>query len=452
MGYNFRYEVNRMSSKYLLKTYGCQMNSNDSERLAGMLENMGYEKTDSENEADIIIFNTCCVRETAENKVIGHLGELKRLKQKKPDLIIGVCGCMVQQADMADKLKTRLSHIDLLFGTHNIHNLPELIYQVRESGSTIIEVWSEQADIVEEIPVKREEGIKAWVTIMYGCNNFCTYCIVPYVRGRERSRAPQSIIEEIQKLASEGYQEITLLGQNVNSYGKDFSEPYDFADLLTDLDKIEGVPRIKYMTSHPKDFSDKLIEVIANSKNVCEYFHLPVQAGSDNILKAMNRGYTKKQYLELIAKIKKAVPNAAISTDLIVGFPGETEAEFQETLDVLSKVNYDLAFTFIYNKRSGTPAADMENQVSDQEKKARIQRLVELQNSITFKRNQSEEGKIHRVLVDGFSKTNKEKLSGRTRTNKIVIFSGTEELIGKVVSVKITEGKPYNLEGEISIE
>ncbi len=441
-----------MSSKYLLKTYGCQMNSNDSERLAGMLENMGYEKTDSENEADIIIFNTCCVRETAENKVIGHLGELKRLKQKKPDLIIGVCGCMVQQADMADKLKTRLSHIDLLFGTHNIHNLPELIYQVRESGSTIIEVWSEQADIVEEIPVKREEGIKAWVTIMYGCNNFCTYCIVPYVRGRERSRAPQSIIEEIQKLASEGYQEITLLGQNVNSYGKDFSEPYDFADLLTDLDKIEGVPRIKYMTSHPKDFSDKLIEVIANSKNVCEYFHLPVQAGSDNILKAMNRGYTKKQYLELIAKIKKAVPNAAISTDLIVGFPGETEAEFQETLDVLSKVNYDLAFTFIYNKRSGTPAADMENQVSDQEKKARIQRLVELQNSITFKRNQSEEGKIHRVLVDGFSKTNKEKLSGRTRTNKIVIFSGTEELIGKVVSVKITEGKPYNLEGEISIE
>ena len=439
-----------MSSKYLLKTYGCQMNSNDSERLAGMLENMGYEKTDSEVEADIIIFNTCCVRETAENKVIGHLGELKRLKQKKPGLIIGVCGCMVQQADMADKLKTRLSHIDLLFGTHNIHNLPELIYQVRESGSTIIEVWSEQADIVEEIPVKREDGIKAWVTIMYGCNNFCTYCIVPYVRGRERSRAPQSIIEEVKKLASEGYQEITLLGQNVNSYGKDFSEPYDFADLLADLDKIEGTPRIKYMTSHPRDFSDKLIEVIANSKNICEYFHLPVQAGSDNILKAMNRGYTKEQYLELIAKIKKAVPDAAISTDLIVGFPGETEEEFQETLDVLSKVNYDLAFTFVYNKRSGTPAADMENQVPDQEKKARIQRLVELQNSITFKRNRNEVGKIHQVLVDGTSKTNKEKLSGRTRTNKIVIFSGSEDLIGKTVPVKITEGKPYNLEGELA--
>ncbi|PKM41806.1 MAG: tRNA (N6-isopentenyl adenosine(37)-C2)-methylthiotransferase MiaB [Firmicutes bacterium HGW-Firmicutes-8] len=435
--------------RYHVSTFGCQMNDRDSEILAGMLERMGYEKTGEMNDSDIILLNTCCVRETAENKVWGRIGELKALKSQNPDLIIGVCGCMPQQPEVGEKIRRRAPHVDIIFGTHNMHQLPKLIDRVRAERKTVVDIWENEVDIVENLPSKRVAGVKASVTIMYGCNNFCTYCIVPFVRGRERSRNFPDIIREVGQLAGEGYKEVMLLGQNVNSYGKELKPPSDFADLLLALDKIDGLARIRYMTSHPRDFTDKLIEVIAESKKVCEQFHLPVQAGGNNVLKRMNRGYTKERYLELAAKIRAKIPWAGITTDLIVGFPGETDEDFAETLDLIQTVRFDAAFTFVYNKRSGTPAAEMPDQIPDEVKKSRIQKLIAVQNSISQEKNLAEVGRTHEVLVEGVNKGEPTLLEGRTRTNKMVLLRGEKDLIGQIVYVNIIESGTWHLDGEL---
>lgn len=438
--------------KHLILTYGCQMNVHDSEILAGMLGQMGYSQTSKEEEADIILINTCTIRDKAEQKVFGKLGALKKLKEEKPNLIVGICGCMSQQEEVAEKIKKSYRHVDLLFGTHNVHQLPEMIKKILFNNERVFEIWEKEGEVVEGLPQQRNEGVSAWVTITYGCNNFCTYCIVPYVRGRERSRKPEDIVEETKRLASEGFKEITLLGQNVNSYGKDFDESYDFADLIKDLDDIEGIERIRYMTSHPRDFTDKLVDVIANSKKVCNHFHLPVQAGSNTVLKKMNRGYTREEYLELVGKIKKSMGHVAITTDLIVGFPGETEEDFQATLDLVSQVKFDSAFTFAYSPRTGTPAAKMEEQVGKKDKSRRLTALIDLQNQISKEINEgSYLGNTFTVLVEGPSKTNPDFLSGRTTTNKLVNFSApsNESLVGQIVKVKIIEAQTWSLLGEV---
>ncbi len=435
--------------RYQIQTFGCQMNERDSEVLAGMLEGMGYEKTADINQADIIILNTCCVRETAENKIWGRIGDLKAIKSRNPDLIIGICGCMTQQKEIGEKIRRRAPHVELIFGTHNIHQLPELVDRVKEGRKTIVDIWETEGDIIENLPSKRVDGVKAYVTIMYGCNNFCAYCIVPYVRGRERSRKPEDIVREVQQLADEGYKEVMLLGQNVNSYGRELSPRTDFADLLLELEAVGGIQRIRYMTSHPRDFTDRLIKVIASSQKVCEHFHLPVQAGGNNVLSKMNRGYTREGYLELVSKIRVLIPNASITTDLIVGFPGETDEDFQETMDLVRQVRFDAAFTFVYNKRSGTPAAEMAGQVPEEVKKARIQELIEVQNAISLEKNLEEVGKTHEVLVEKVNKNDPAKLESRTRTNKLVMFAGDPQLIGRFVNVKIIEAGTWHLDGEV---
>lgn len=437
--------------KHFILTYGCQMNVHDSEILAGMLQQLGYSQAAKEEEADLILINTCTIRDKAEQKVFGKLGVLKKLKVQNPNLIIGICGCMAQQGEVAKKIKANFPYVDLLFGTHNVHQLPEMIKKILQNNERVFEVWEYEGEVVEGLPQHRNEGVSAWVTITYGCNNFCTYCIVPYVRGRERSRKPKDIIEEVKKLASQGFKEITLLGQNVNSYGKDFSGSYDFADLLKDLDELEGIERIRYMTPHPRDFTDKLIDVIANSKKICNHFHLPVQAGSNSVLKKMNRGYTREEYLNLIDKIKSRFDEYSITTDMIVGFPGETEANFLDTLDMVRKVGYDSAFTFAYSPRTGTPAAKMEEQVSKKDKSDRLTRLIELQNQISKEINLTYIGKTQKILVEGPSKTNKDFLSGRTTTNKLVNFPAPvdQQITGKIIDVKITEAHTWSLIGEI---
>lgn len=434
---------------YTLLTFGCQMNERDSEILAGQLHEMKYEPTDDINSADLILLNTCCVRETAENKILGRIGDLKALKSQNPDLIIGICGCMTQQPEVGEKIRRRAPHVDLIFGTYNLHKLPELVARVKEERRTVIDVWETEGDIIENLPSKRIEGVKAYVTITYGCNNFCTYCIVPYVRGRERSREIRDIIDEVAGLGREGFKEVMLLGQNVNSYGKDLDPKKDFAELLLELDNADGIERIRYMTSHPRDFTDKLIEVIAGSEKVCEHFHLPVQAGSNSVLKRMNRGYTREGYMELVEKIRQRIPHASITTDLIVGFPGETDQDFADTMDLLERVRFDSAFTFVYNKRSGTPAADMPDQVPDEVKKARIQQLISVQNRISREKNLLETGKIHDVLVEGVNKNDPEKLEARTRTGKLVLLKGGRELKGQIVRVRITEAGTWHLDGEL---
>lgn len=435
--------------KYLTQTFGCQMNERDSEILAGMLKEMDYSPTENVEEADLILFNTCCVREKAENKVLSRLGELRELKSKNPEMIIGVCGCMTQQENIAEKIRHRAPHVELIFGTHNIHQLPDLIAKILETREPQIAVWTSEGDIVEDLPSQREYPFKALVNITFGCNNFCTYCIVPYVRGRERSREPEHIVKEIEKLVSEGVHEVMLLGQNVNSYGKDFDKPTDFADLLQAINGIENLARARYMTSHPRDFSDKLIEVIKNSSNICEHFHLPIQSGSNNILHKMNRGYTREYYLDLVRKIRQAVPNCSITTDIIVGFPGETEEDFQATISLMKEVRYDAAFSFVYSRRTGTPAATMPNQVADGVKKRRLQELMEVQNQISNEINQQLLGKEVEVLVEGPSKTDPSTLSGKTRTNKTVLFVREEGLEGKLVKVKITQPQTWTLKGEL---
>lgn len=449
-------EVKQISNEYeqktgrkktfRLQTFGCQMNENDSERLAGMLSEMGYMEAPEEKAVDLVIFNTCCVRENAEVKVYGHLGALKKLKSENPGMIIAICGCMMQQPQIVEHIKSKYRHVDLIFGTHNLYMFPQMLNNALISGTTVVDVWTSEGLIAENMPIERKDGIKAWITIMYGCNNFCSYCIVPYVRGRERSRQPDDIVGEISSLGST-FKEITLLGQNVNSYGKDKPEGISFAQLLHRIDKVEDIERVRFMTSHPKDLSDDLIEAIRDCKKVCEHLHLPIQAGSTRILKEMNRKYSKEAYLELVQKVKKAVPGIALTTDIIVGFPGETDEDFDETLDVIEKVRYDSAYTFLYSKRTGTPAAKSLEQVSEEDKKKRFDKLLELQNKISREINEQYMGMDVEVLVEGFSKNNPNKLTGRTRTSKIINFTGPEDLIGRLVNVNIKEIQTWSLEG-----
>lgn len=437
------------SRKYLIVTYGCQMNVHDSEKLAGMLRQMGYIETDTRAEADLILFNTCCVREHAEIKVYGNVGALQALKQDHPNLIIGVCGCMMQQPDISEAIVRKFPFIDVVFGTHNLHHFPELLLQALDSGHAVVEVLDGEAAVVEHIPTHRKSGVSAWLTIMYGCNNFCTYCIVPYVRGRERSRASQHIVEEAAALAQEGYKEITLLGQNVNSYGKDLSSPCLFSDLLRALEGVDGIERVRFMTSHPKDLSEDLIRAMAECSKVCEHLHLPIQSGSNRILQAMNRGYTREDYLGLVKRLRQAVPNIALTTDIIVGFPGETEAEFQETLDMMEHIRYDSAYTFMYSPRTGTPAATLTEQLEESVKKERLARLLEAQTAIGKDINDAYLGKTIEVLVEGPSKNKADILTGRSRTSKPVHFTGDMSLAGSLVFVRINTAHSWTLEGEI---
>ncbi|MFZ5648826.1 MAG: tRNA (N6-isopentenyl adenosine(37)-C2)-methylthiotransferase MiaB [Bacillota bacterium] len=433
---------------YTVLSFGCQMNDSDSEKMSGILEQMGYESTGDIEKADVLLINTCCVRETAENKVYGLLGRLRHVKERNPGLIIGIGGCMTQVEKTAHHIKKRFPYVNLVFGTGNIYRLPEMIEKASAGRDTLVELCQPEG-IEEGLPAKREGGIKAWIPVMYGCNNFCTYCIVPHVRGRERSRRPEDILNEIRQLVEQGFIEVTLLGQNVNSYGKDLGTGFGFGDLITAINGVDGLLRIRFMTSHPRDFTDGLIAAIQNADKVCEHFHIPVQAGSNNVLKKMNRGYDREYYLNLIQKIRKHMPGAAITSDIMVGFPGETEEDFLDTMDLIERVRYDTAYTFVYNKRSGTPAEKMPDQVPDKEKTRRIEMLIKRQNEISLEINEAEAGKVHEVLVEGASKTNPKMMSGRTRTNKLVVFPGAEEATGKTVPVRILRGTLTYLEGEV---
>jgi tRNA-2-methylthio-N6-dimethylallyladenosine synthase len=439
---------NNTPKSYLIINFGCQMNEHDAEIMAGTMEQLGYISTEEREKADIILINTCCVRETAESKVYGLLGRLRKIKEKKPELIIAVGGCMTQQEETALKIKQRFNCVDLIFGTHSLHELPGLIGEVIAKKNRLLVHRREHQGVFEKLPVKRKLGVSAWVPVTYGCNNYCTYCIVPYVRGRERSRRPEDIISDISELALGGYQEVTLLGQNVNSYGKDL-ENIDFAYLLAGVNGIPGINRIRFMTSHPRDFKESLIKAVAGLDNVCEAIHLPVQAGSNRILKAMNRGYTREYYLQLVQAIRNCIPGVALTTDIMVGFPGESEEDFEETLDLMRAVRFDGAFTFIYNVRRGTPAAKMPEQLSEETKASRIKKLLALQNSISIQLNNNEVGRTHEILVDGSSKTVPGLLSGRSRTNKLVMFPASGAKPGDTVRVLVKRGAPTFLEGEI---
>lgn len=441
---------NNMDKKlFCISTYGCQMNEEDSEKLSGMLKSQGYERTENKEEASIIIFNTCCVRENAENKVFGNLGQLKQLKRKNPNLVIAICGCMMQQVGMADKVLKTFPYVDIIFGTHNAHKFPEYLNRVLQEGVQIKEILNKEEGIVEGLPIDRKSDVKAFVTIMYGCNNFCTYCIVPYVRGRERSRKSEDIIKEIKELVAQGYKEITLLGQNVNSYGKGLEEDIDFAKLLRKVNEVEGLERVRFMTSHPKDLSYDVIKAIKECDKLCEQVHLPVQSGSSRILKEMNRHYDREYYLDLVKKIKAEIPDVTLTTDIIIGFPGETEEDFLDTLSLCEEVGYDSAFTFIYSRRNHTPADKMENQIPDDIKHERFNRLVEAINKKVVLKNKEYEGRVVEVLVEGPSKNDETKMTGRTRNGKLVNFAGDESLVGKLVDVKIVRAQPFSLIGEI---
>lgn len=431
----------------LVETYGCQQNVNDSQKYEGMLINMGYTLTTEREKADFILFNTCAVRENAEKKVFGNIGALKHLKAKKPSLIIAVAGCMSQQDDVAKKLKSKYRHVDMVFGTHSMADFPKMLEKVLLEQGRVIDT-SAVDYICENVPTNYDGGCKAFVSIMYGCNNFCTYCIVPYVRGRERSRAMADILNECNRLAENGVKEITLLGQNVNSYGKDLGMVEGFANLLAEVDKIDGIKRIRFMSSHPKDISDKVLTVMANSKNICHQLHLPLQSGSDKMLKEMNRVYNTEKYLSIVNKAKELMPDLAITTDIIVGFPTETEEDFEGTLNMLKEVKYDSIFSFIYSPRTGTPAAKMVPVATEAEIKERFDRLLEVQNDISYELNKKCEGEVQEVLVEGISKE-EGVLTARNYANKIVNFPGGEELIGKIVKVKITKAQTWILIGEL---
>jgi tRNA-2-methylthio-N6-dimethylallyladenosine synthase len=448
---NQRYmAIHNTKPRYLIQTFGCQMNEHDSEKLCSMLEDMGYVRGLSPNECDLIIYNTCAVRENAELKVYGNLGQLKHQKKSNPNLKIAVCGCMMQQPHIVEELKSKYRHVDLIFGTHNLYKFPELLVNSMESEKTLVDVWDVDGEVVEGLRSNRKFELKAFVNIMYGCNNFCTYCIVPYTRGRERSRTPKDIINEIEELAKNGTKEITLLGQNVDSYGKTLDEEITFAKLLRMVNEIEGIERIRFMTSHPKDISDEVIYAMRDCKKVCEFLHLPIQSGSSRLLKKMNRHYTKEYYLEIVEKAKREIPDIAFSTDLMIGFPGETEEDVLDTIDVVEKVKYDNAFTFIYSKRKGTPAAQMLDQIPEEVKHERFNKVLDKVNEISAKLNQEYVGKTVEVLVEGVSKNDETKLSGRTRQNKLVNFtSSNQELIGKLINVKIVSANTFSLVGEI---
>ena len=420
-------------------TFGCQMNARDSEKLSGILQQVGYALTENEEDADFVIYNTCTVRDNANQRVYGRLGFLNSLKKKKPHMKIALCGCMMQEPSVIEKIQKSYRFVDLIFGTHNLFKFAQLLTTMFESDRMIIDIWKETDQIVEELPVTRKYFYKSGINIMFGCNNFCSYCIVPYVRGRERSRDPKEIIREIEHLVSDGAVEIMLLGQNVNSYGKTLEDPITFAQLLTEVEKIEGLRRIRFMTSHPKDLSDELIEVMKNSRKICRHLHLPVQAGSNRILKAMNRNYTKEQYLELVAKIRRAIPDISITTDLIVGFPGETLADVEETIDVVKQVQYDNAFTFIYSKRTGTPAAAMENQVPEEVVKEGFDKLLKVVQDTAKERARLLQGQTMEALVEEVNEHDPSLMTGRLSNNMLVHFPADPSLIGKLVMVSLDE-------------
>lgn len=442
--------MNGRRKTFHILTYGCQMNEHDSEKIGGMLTSIGYEETDDEKNADLVIFNTCLIRENAELKVFGKLGEVKGLKRNKPNMMVAVCGCMMQKEEIREKLLKKFSFVDIIFGTNTIQELPSLIYDVEVNKKKSVDIIDNTELIYENMPKARKFKYKALVNITYGCNNFCTYCVVPYVRGREKSRLPGEIINEVKMLAEDGCKEVTLLGQNVNSYGSNLENKTTFAELLYELNKIDGIERIRFMTSHPKDLTDDLIKAIKECDKVCNHVHLPVQAGSNEILRRMNRRYTKEHYLNLVEKLKKEIPDVAITTDIIVGFPGETEEDFQKTIDIVKKVQYDSAFTFLYSVREGTKAAEMENQVPDEVKHDRFDRLLDVLYPIVLEKNSRCIGREYPVLVESVSRTSEDYLTGRTEHFRLVHFKGGEELIGKTVNVKITNVKTFHMEGEIT--
>ncbi len=432
---------------YCIKTYGCQMNEHDTEIMSGLLEMIGYTATEDIEAADVVIFNTCAVRENAENKVFGKIGSLKKLKLENPEKIFAVCGCMSQEEDIVTKLLTKYNYIDLIFGTHNIHRLPALIDDAMKSKAMVVEVWSQEGDIVENLPRERASKTKAWVNIIYGCDKFCTYCIVPYTRGKERSRRPEDILEEIRELKAEGYKEVTLLGQNVNAYGKDI-EGYTMANLLEDVAKI-GIPRVRFTTSHPWDFDSAMIDIIAKYDNIMPHMHLPVQSGNNDILKIMGRNYTREGYLKLYDEFVEKIPNLSTSTDIIVGYPNETEEQFLDTLSIYDYCQYDTAFTFIYSPREGTPAAKMKDNVDPAVKKDRLNRLSAKAKEYSLQKNQALVGTTMKVLVDGPSQKDETILAGYTESLKLVHFTGDKSLAGEIVDVKINRANTFNLYGDL---
>lgn len=435
--------------KYYIETYGCQMNAHDSEKLAGILEAVGYSKTEDPDEADFVLFNTCCVRENAEKRLYGNVGVYKKRKEKKKSLVVAVCGCMMQQEGAAQRMVKMFPFVRIVFGTNNMHKLPEMLLKVFSTGKRAICVAKDEGEIVEDIPTNRNKPPLAYVNIMHGCDNFCSYCIVPYVRGREKSRTPEAIINEVKSLKEEGYKEVMLLGQNVNSYGKGLAQKTTFPELLKRVAEETGIERIRFMTSHPKDASDELISVMAAHDNICKQLHLPVQSGSSDVLHAMNRKYTREHYISIIDKARRAMPGIGITTDVIVGFPGESEEDFNSTLSLMEQVRYDAAYTFVYSVRTGTKAATMPGQISEKEKQRRIVKLVELQNEITFEKNKECEGGVFTVLVESKSLKDDSCVCGRTDTGRMVNFIGDASLIGKLVDVKITEAKRTTLFGKM---
>lgn len=445
-----KYENLGLGLTYSLKTYGCQGNVADSEKIAGILEKMGFTYNDKEENANLIIFNTCAIRENAEERVFGELGRIRKYKKHNPNLIVGICGCMPQEEKTILAIKKKAPHLDLVLGTHNITSLPEYLYDVIKESKKVVEVKSIEGDVYENVPVKRDSDKKAWVNIMYGCDEFCTYCIVPYTRGKERSRHPEAIIKEVEELADNGYIEVTLLGQNVNAYGKDLTDvDYSFGDLLKDLNKTK-IQRIRYTTSHPRDLDDKTIDAMALGGNIMPSLHLPVQSGNNEVLKRMNRKYTREEYLDKIKKLKEKVPGISITTDIIVAFPGETEKQFLDTLSLVKEVEYEGAYTFIYSPREGTPAATYENPLTEEQKHERLDQLLEVVNDYSYRGNIKYEGKVVEVLVEGFSKNKENMLTGYSRHNKLVNFSGDESLIGKVVNVKIEKAYSWHLQGIVT--
>ncbi len=434
-----------------VETYGCQQNVSDSEKIKGMLSEMGYGFCEKTEDADLVLYNTCAVRENAELRVFGNIGALKHQKRRKPDMKIVVCGCMMQQEHIADTIKKKYPHVDLLLGTHALYRFPQRLYEVLQEGR-LFDAENEEGAIFEGISYHRAPKPLASIPIMYGCNNFCTYCIVPYVRGRERSRSADDILDEVRAVAGEGYREVMLLGQNVNSYGNDLTDGMDFSSLLRQVCKVDGIERVRFMTSHPKDLSDALIATMAEEKKICKQLHLPVQSGSNRVLDAMNRKYTREQYLNLVQKVKAAMPGIVLTTDIIVGFPGETDAEFEETLSILKEVEYDTIFSFIYSKRVGTPAASMPDVMDEEQKHRNFDRMLAVQNEISKRKNDAYLGTVQQILVEGVSKNNSNTLSGRTEGGKIVNFIGDQSLIGEFVTVTITKTQTWSLFGELCEE
>lgn len=436
------------NKKYFIKTYGCQMNEHDTENIKAILESMSFIEVDNMEDADLILLNTCAIRENAHNKVFGYIGRIKHLKETRPDIIAGICGCMAQEEVVVDEIIKKYKWLDIVFGTHNINNLPNILKNVIDKKNQEIEVLSYEGNILENMPVKRDSKYKAWVNIMYGCDKFCTYCIVPYTRGKQRSRNKDNIIKEVEDLVNNGYLEVTLLGQNVNAYGKDLDSDYRMENLLEDVAKT-GIKRVRFVTSHPWDFTDNMINVIKKHDNIMPYIHLPLQSGSNRILKLMARRYTKESYLELVDKLRKNIPNLSLTTDIIVGFPGETLEDFNETLDVVNKCQYDSAFTFIFSPREGTPAASMIDNVDLETKSERLHILNELVNKYSLENNQKYLNKVVPVLIEGYSEKDKSMLMGYTDTMKLVNILGDEKYIGSIVDVKITDVKTFSMDGEI---